>query len=137
VTRKPLETLYSQKAKLYQRFFVGLLGWESVLAQFFEKYPGLQPGMKILDSGCGTGSVTKALHRHALRQSLDGISYHAFDLTPAMFEHIPKHNLGLAIGNLKQRLQENGHFLTFVTRRTWVTQWIGGKWWQTNLFDLE
>lgn len=81
-----VRSFYSQKARLYQFFFIGFLRWEKVLEAFFQDNPYLHSGMKILDAGCGTGPVTKVLHELALRQGLVGITFHGFDLTPAMLD---------------------------------------------------
>jgi ubiquinone/menaquinone biosynthesis C-methylase UbiE len=81
-----VQTLYTQRAKLYQFFFIDFLKWGKVLETFFQENAYLHPGMKILDAGCGTGSVTRVLHGLALRKDLDRITFHAFDLTPAMLE---------------------------------------------------
>ncbi|HZW02971.1 MAG TPA: class I SAM-dependent methyltransferase [Anaerolineaceae bacterium] len=86
MTSNRAQSLYGRRARLYQTFFVRLLKWESVLADFFRSHPYLQSGMSILDAGCGTGSVTKTLVRLAELQKLTAITFHAFDLTPAMLE---------------------------------------------------
>ena len=175
-----VQELYTQKAKIYQSFFINLLKWEKVLSAFFQANDYLHSQMKILDAGCGTGAVTKVLYDLAHQQGLQEISLHAFDLTPAMldlfgawvekegaknialqqanvldlenqipphwksydlivssamFEYIPKENLGQALRNLKRLLHENGRLLVFVTRRTWIASWTGALWWRTNLFD--
>jgi ubiquinone/menaquinone biosynthesis C-methylase UbiE len=78
--------LYTQKAKLYQFFFVDFLKWGKVLETFFQEKAYLRSGMKILDAGCGTGIVTKVLYGLARRKGFDGITFHGFDLTPAMLE---------------------------------------------------
>jgi SAM-dependent methyltransferase len=79
-----VQLFYQHRAKQYQQFFVEWLGWENVLGAFFAENNILSPGTNVLDAGCGTGSVTKALYRLALRQGLEGIRFYAFDLTPAM-----------------------------------------------------
>jgi len=78
--------LYTRKAKLYQFFFVNFLQWEKVLETYFQANRTLHSGMSLLDAGCGTGSVTRVLHRLASRQGIDKITFHAFDLTPAMLD---------------------------------------------------
>ena len=177
-----VQTLYTQKAKLYQFFFVDLLQWGKVIETFFQENAYLHPGMKILDAGCGTGSVTRVLYDLTRRQGYEEITFHGFDLSPAMLdlfrqwmnkegvqdiqlqqanvldlenqlpqgwagydlivasamlEYIPKEKLSQALGNLRNLLNQNGRLLVFVTKRTWIAQWIGAKWWKTNLFDRE
>lgn len=83
---RPAQVLYTQKAKLYQFFFVDLLKWPEVLETFFAEQGYPRPGMKILDAGCGTGTVTRALFALARREGLPDITFHAFDLTPAMLD---------------------------------------------------
>ncbi len=82
----PAQSLYSRKATLYQRFFVDGLKWETVLETFFQENLALHPGMRILDAGCGTGSVTLAIHALASREKIGGMVFHAFDLTCAMLD---------------------------------------------------
>jgi ubiquinone/menaquinone biosynthesis C-methylase UbiE len=82
----PVQTFYTQKAKLYKFFFVDLLKWNTVLETFFQENAYLRPGMKILDAGCGTGTVTKVLVELARRKGFEDISFHGFDLTPAMLD---------------------------------------------------
>lgn len=177
-----VKSFYSQRAKLYQRFFVNLLQWERVLDSFFQANNYLHSGMKTLDAGCGTGSVTLVLHRLAQRSGFQEVTFHAFDLTPAMLnlfrermqsenirdirlqqadvldltdqlpadwknydltvssamlEYIPDEKRGLALTNLRSLLNEDGCLLALLTKRTWITQWTGGRWWGTHLFERE
>jgi cyclopropane fatty-acyl-phospholipid synthase-like methyltransferase len=81
-----IERLYTHRAKLYQRFFVQFLQWEKVLEAFFQANVYLHSGMKILDAGCGSGPVTQVLYRLARQQGMENITFHGFDLTPAMLE---------------------------------------------------
>lgn len=46
----------------------------------------MHPGMKILDAGCGTGSVTRVLYDIARQQGYQEITFHGFDLTQAMLD---------------------------------------------------
>ena len=179
MTTHRVQTLYTQKARLYEFFFVELLQWGKVLEVFFRENDYLQFGMKILDAGCGTGAVSRVLHHLARKQGLAGITFHGFDLTSAMlelfrqwmeregargitlrqanvlelenqlppdwtdydlivssamFEYLPKEKFGPALSNLGLLLKENGRLLVLITKRTWLTQWLGGKWWGANLY---
>jgi SAM-dependent methyltransferase len=86
MTTDLVRTLYTQRAKLYQFFFVDFLRWGKVLETFFQENAYLHPGMKILDAGCGTGPVTKVLYELAHRNRIEEITFHGFDLTPAMLD---------------------------------------------------
>lgn len=68
-----VQAFYTQKVKFYQRFFVGFLQWEKVLDMFFQTNSYLRSGMKILDAGCGTGSVTKVLYGLTHQQDIKEI----------------------------------------------------------------
>jgi len=78
--------LYTKRAGLYKLFFIDLLQWEKVLEKFFIENDTLQPGMKILDAGCGTGPVTRVLYGLARERGFEEITFHGFDLTPAMLD---------------------------------------------------
>lgn len=177
-----VQAFYTQKAKLYQHFFIDFLQWEKVLEDFFKANRSLYSDAKILDAGCGSGSVTKVLYHLAQQQRLTNIAFYGFDLTPAMLdlfrawiadmgaqdihlqqadalaikntlpndwkdydlivssamlEYIPQEKLSQALSDLKGLLNKNGRLLLFLTKRTWVTRWTGGKWWGTNLFDRD
>jgi 2-polyprenyl-3-methyl-5-hydroxy-6-metoxy-1,4-benzoquinol methylase len=54
--------LYTARAGLYERFFVGFLGWERELGRFFRRSDYLRSHMKILDAGCGSGIITRTLY---------------------------------------------------------------------------
>jgi SAM-dependent methyltransferase len=81
---RQVQAFYKQRAKQYQRFFVDFLQWEKVLESFFTENDFLRPGMRILDAGCGTGSVTKVLYRLSRQKEVEDIAFYGFDLTPAM-----------------------------------------------------
>ena len=81
-----VEELYTEKASLYDRFFIGFLGWGKELESFFLKTNYLRQNMKVLDAGCGTGIITKTLYLLAKEKSYGYIEFHAFDLTANMLE---------------------------------------------------
>jgi ubiquinone/menaquinone biosynthesis C-methylase UbiE len=66
--------------------FVNFLGWGKELEAFFRKSNYLKPNTKILDAGCGTGIVTRDLNKLAIEKNLEGITFHAFDLTQGMLD---------------------------------------------------
>lgn len=42
--------------------------------------------MKVLDAGCGTGVVTKAMYKVIQKRKMSGALFHAFDFTQAMLD---------------------------------------------------
>lgn len=77
------QSLYSRRLKQYHAFIV-----------FFRSQPGLQrvleasvplnPRMKVLDAGCGSGLATFALLGALRAKGFDYDRIDGFDLTPAM-----------------------------------------------------
>lgn len=102
-----VQRLYTKRALLYHLFWVKLLGWEKALGKFFQEhdYDCPRPGLKILDAGCGTGAATRALYKIACgRNFSDTITFHAFDLTPAMLGLFKKWSMDNGIeGNISLR----------------------------------
>lgn len=82
----PVQRLYTERASLYDRLFVNLLGWGKELQRFFQASDYLHPGDKILDAGCGTGVITRVLYQLALDKGYQGVQFHAFDLTQNMLD---------------------------------------------------
>ena len=58
------------------------------LRAFFLASPLIRPQLRILDAGCGTGALTLAVHEALVRRGAPAAAFHAFDLTPAMLEHL-------------------------------------------------
>jgi SAM-dependent methyltransferase len=56
-------------------------------------------------------------------------------VSSTMLEYLPKDKSKDALYNLKQLLGSNGTFLVIITKRNFLTQWLAGKWWKTNLYD--
>jgi 2-polyprenyl-3-methyl-5-hydroxy-6-metoxy-1,4-benzoquinol methylase len=81
-----VQSLYTKRAKLYERLFIHFLGWGRELATFFQRSNYIRPNLKILDAGCGTGIITRVLYPLAREKSYQGINFHAFDLTQNMLD---------------------------------------------------
>jgi SAM-dependent methyltransferase len=94
--RDDVRTLYTTRCELYHRFFIRWMGYGRGMRAFLATSGYLQPNLKILDAGCGSGLVTRHAYRVAGAQGLGGITFHAFDLTPAM------------LGRLRAWVSENG-----------------------------
>lgn len=78
-----VEDLYTQKLNAYSsfiRFFRAPQGFEALL----QHCNLLQPGLRVLDAGCGFGMATFALVGALRAVNLDYEEIDAFDLTPAM-----------------------------------------------------
>ena len=78
-TNKDAERIYTNKASLYQKVFIGYLNWGKELGKFFERTDYIRLNMKVLDAGCGTGVVTKTLYEIANKKGYSGIQLYGFD----------------------------------------------------------
>lgn len=96
-----IRKFYTKRANRYHMLCVNILGWGRIIKNCLADNDGfVRSGLKILDAGCGTGAVTRALYSIARRQRKTGLLYHAFDLTPAMlavFEQWRQKNLATDI----------------------------------------
>jgi ubiquinone/menaquinone biosynthesis C-methylase UbiE len=61
--------------------------WSRRLAEPFLDFCGWQDGERILDAGCGTGSLTFALAQRTKTANIDGV-----DFSPAYIEHATRSN---------------------------------------------
>ena len=95
------EELYTGKASLCQKVFIGFLHWDKQLANIFKKSSYLQSNIKVLDAGCGTGVVTKSLYQIAEEKSYCGVQFYAFDLTESMLEIFRKWITQSQVNNIK------------------------------------
>lgn len=92
LTRVRLETevveLYSRKTALYHNVIVGLFAYGWGLRVLLERGGYVRPGVRVLDAGCGTGALTRGIHEIRRRSAMQGVTIHAFDLTPAMLDRL-------------------------------------------------
>lgn len=82
---KNVQVFYTKHARLYDGMS-RLLGHQQSMKNFFAENVELKPGMKILDAGCGSGALTKALIEITKEKEVPNISFYGFDFTPAMLK---------------------------------------------------
>lgn len=85
-TRHPLQ-LFTKKAGQYD-CFIRAVCYPQGLRSHFQRVGYLQSGARILEAGCGTGALTLAITEACERRQLRPSVLHAFDLTPAMLDHL-------------------------------------------------
>lgn len=81
-----VQKLYSKRALTYESLYVKRLGWGNELHAFFANHNYLQPNIKVLDAGCGTGVITRTLNNIANEKGYEELKFHAFDLTKGMLD---------------------------------------------------
>ncbi len=59
---------------------------------------------------------------------------HDLVVTAAMLEYLPRQQVKSALRNLKELLREGGTLIVFVTKRNFLTGWLGKRWWKTNVY---
>jgi SAM-dependent methyltransferase len=106
MTRDEVRQLYTAKAGLYHWFFIRLMGYGRGIRAFLATSGYLQANLRILDAGCGSGLVTRSAYRVASEQGLDGIAFHAFDLTPTMLDRFRAWVAENEVGNVELRLAD-------------------------------
>jgi len=64
------------------------------------------------------------------------LHWNEFDLvvSSTMLEYLPKHKIGNALENLKKLLRDKGLLLVFITKRSFITKLLAGRWWKTNTY---
>jgi SAM-dependent methyltransferase len=86
MTSDQVRHFYTQNASLYHRLYIDVLCFGRGVNAFLGQSGALEPNLRILDAGCGTGNVTRQVLDVARRGGITGLSLHGFDLTPAMLD---------------------------------------------------
>ena len=81
---------FTKRHEIYARFIAATRYRQGLTAYFMES-PLLHEGLRILDAGCGTGALTIAVADALSRRGFRAAVLHAFDLTPAMLQHLSEH----------------------------------------------
>lgn len=58
-------------------------------------------------------------------------------VSSTMLEYLPGDRIRDALHNLKQLLRAEGILLVFITKRNFLTEWLGKRWWKTNVFQVD
>jgi cyclopropane fatty-acyl-phospholipid synthase-like methyltransferase len=78
------QRLFSGAWRLYEVCFFHLSSYRAAVRASLASTVKLKAGDRVLDAGCGTGLVTRALFAQAEAANISGVTFHAFDLTPQM-----------------------------------------------------
>ncbi len=78
-----VQRFFTANARSYHSF-IQAFRYSAGLRAFLARHHYVRPGAKVLDAGCGTGALTRALHQIGRLAGNHGLTIHAFDLTPAM-----------------------------------------------------
>lgn len=64
-------------------------------------------------------------------------SWTNYDLivSASMLEYLPRNRLVDALAGLRERLNPEGSFVLFITRRNWLMRPLIGRWWEANLYE--
>ena len=93
--------LYEQRGKLYHSLFVNFLGLGRRFEKFFRHSNYINSGIKVLDAGCGSGSLLTAFYKVAQVRRLTNITYHGFDLTQTMLDRFRAINAKQGISGIE------------------------------------
>ena len=56
-------------------------------------------------------------------------------VSSTMLEYLPKNKVKDALANLRQLTRNGGTLLVFITKRSLITRWLAGRWWETNTYE--
>lgn len=63
-------------------------------------------------------------------------AWNEYDLivSASMLEYVPPSQLGQALAGLRERLNDHGHLVVFITKSNWLTRPLIRRWWQSNVY---
>lgn len=104
MTSNQVRAFYTQNAALYHRLYIDILRYGRGMNAFLRQSGALEPNLRILDAGCGTGNVTRQVLDVARRRGISGLLIHGFDLTPAMLNRFRQwlHREGVEAVDLRE-----------------------------------
>lgn len=80
-----IEDFYAYRSSLYD-CFIRLVGHERKIKLFLRKRISLRSGFRVLDAGCGSGAIIRALSTVVAEQGTRNVRYYGFDLTTKMLD---------------------------------------------------
>ncbi len=83
LSRSAVQELYTKSIDRYSSFIASFQSPQGMQALLRRSHL-LRPRLRVLDAGCGFGTVTFALLEALREKNLDYDAIDAFDLTPAM-----------------------------------------------------
>jgi len=83
LSRFEVQQFFSTRTETYNSF-ISAFRYPQGIRALLQASDLLQPGLRVLDAGCGSGVVTFAFIEAMTSRRLKYESIHAFDLTPAM-----------------------------------------------------
>ena len=85
-TQNEVQKLYKRHGVFYHKLFIDFFGLENRFEKFFFQSNYLKSDIKILDAGCGSGALLRALYKAAHKKDLRNILYHGFDFSETMLD---------------------------------------------------
>lgn len=100
---RTVQALYTERIAQYHAF-TAFFQSRRGLRKLLQARVGLEPGLSVLDAGCGSGMASFALIDALRSEKLDYERIDAFDVTPAMLSRFHKRDLPRALAALRARL---------------------------------
>jgi ubiquinone/menaquinone biosynthesis C-methylase UbiE len=86
------QIIYDTAVSLRYKRFVNIFHYPAGIHRFITRSVHIRNGDRILDAGCGYGTLSKAVNDKLTGAGLSGIEQHAFDISPYMLSEFRKKN---------------------------------------------